>query len=116
MTPDEQTVERVAKAIKKGRIEAGRDCYFHQARLAIAAMQPTPQEAAKVSDTELLDALAANYWDLKCIDIPTGGGDADVDWIIVEHHMGKKGDVTIAQAYTDDPRAALRRAISEKTQ
>lgn len=77
----------------------------------------TPQEAAKNSDTELLDAIAANYWDLKCVDVPTpGGDDADVDWIVVEHHMGKKGDVTIAQAYTDDPRAALRRAISETSQ
>lgn len=115
-TPESVVRNRTPEAFAE-QAEETRARWHKFARAAIAAMQPTPQEAAKDSDTRLLDALAANCWDLKCVNVPTpGGDDADVDWIVVEHHMGKKGDVTIARAYTDDPRAALRRAISEDSQ
>jgi hypothetical protein len=65
------------------------------------------------SDAELLDVLASNSWDLRCISVPTGGDDADIDWIIIEHHQAEPQERTIAQAYADDPRAAIRRAIRE---
>ncbi|MGB1390822.1 MAG: hypothetical protein ACPG61_18260 [Paracoccaceae bacterium] len=86
-----------------------------EAQIEARAMQPTPAVGAQDSDTELLNAIANNYWDLKCIDVPTGMGDADIDWIVVEHHMGEKGDVIVAQAYEDDPRQAIRLALIERT-
>jgi hypothetical protein len=65
------------------------------------------------SDTELLDALRENSWDLRCISVPTGGDDHDIDWTIVEHHQADPQERTIAQAYRDEPRHAIRRAIRE---
>lgn len=63
------------------------------------------------TDGQLLSALAENYWDIRCINLPTGGDDFDIDWIVVEHHMAEPRERTIAQAYCDDPRVAIRRAI-----
>lgn len=80
-------------------------------RLALEA-EATPQTTAdSVTDSELLDALSAHYWDLRCVNVPIGGDDCDVDWIVVEHHMAEPRERTIAQAYCDDPRVAIRRAI-----
>tara|TARA_R110000850_G_scaffold233967_1_gene358827 strand:- start:25725 stop:26108 length:384 start_codon:yes stop_codon:yes gene_type:complete len=118
---DAETVKRVAMAIAQNGFGRPWDDFLpvnaqdtdhsdlmEYARAAISAMP-----ARKVSaDTVRLDAIAANYWDLRCIPVPTGQGDADVDWEIVEHHEGKKGDVVIAQAYGDDPRVAIDRAIA----
>ncbi len=76
------------------------------------APSPSTQSVAP-SDRELLDVLASNSWDLRCISVPTGGDDHDIDWIIVEHHQAEPCERTIAQAHSDDPRAAIRRAIRE---
>lgn len=73
---------------------------------------PAPQSnLSGPTDTELLNALASNYWDLRCIAVPTGGDDHDVDWTVIEHHQAKPHERTVAQGYTDDPRVAIRRAI-----
>lgn len=87
---------------------------------ALAALTPHGEEAAApapstqmtgLTDTQLLDALASNYWDLRCVDIPTGGDDADIDWIVIEHQQGKPSEVEVDRAYKDDPRLAIRRAL-----
>lgn len=52
-------------------------------------------------DTVLLDFLAEEYLDLRAFEMPTGAGDADVGWKVIQHHM----------AYRDDPREALREAM-----
>lgn len=74
--------------------------------------QAPPQTNTKaLTDTQLLDALASNYWDLRCVDVPTGGDDADIDWVVIEHHQGKPSEVEVDRAYRDDPRIAIRRAL-----
>ena len=62
-------------------------------------------------DAKLLNALTSEYWKLDPFSIPTGGGDADVGWRVVQYHEGKPTERTVAEVYTDDPRAALRAAI-----
>lgn len=36
---------------------------------------------------QALAALEKECWSLRCIDLPTGGGDADVGWEVISHHM-----------------------------
>lgn len=62
-------------------------------------------------DKVLLDALAGNYWDLRCVSSPIADtGDGDVDWMVIGHHMAAPCEREVARAYTDDPRVAIRRA------
>ena len=35
----------------------------------------------------LLDELAYNSCDLRCLNVPTGGGDYDIEWVVIEHNM-----------------------------
>jgi hypothetical protein len=41
------------------------------------------------ADKERLDTVEHECWDVRCIDQPTGQGDADVHWIVIGHHMAK---------------------------
>lgn len=38
---------------------------------------------------EAFDAIEKECWSLKCESYPTGGGDADVGWEVISHHMAK---------------------------
>lgn len=71
------------------------------------ADQPAPSVP---DDAALLDSVAANYWKLDPIELPTGGGDADVGWRVVEYHMPDI-EREVACVYCDDPRAAIRAAM-----
>lgn len=78
-----------------------------------AAAQPgAPEPLPAAEDTALLDFLRDNTCDLRCIDVPTGGDDSEVDWIVIEHHMAKPHEREIGRGYADDPRAAIRAAIA----
>lgn len=66
-------------------------------------------EREKCAKNDLLDAMQAECWTLRCVDIPTGCGDADVVWEVVQHHMAKPHDRVIATGST--PREALAAAI-----
>ncbi|MDR0204968.1 MAG: hypothetical protein LBJ40_22785 [Delftia acidovorans] len=68
--------------------------------------------AVDASDTALLDALAAESMDLRCFDMPTGQGDADVGWRVIQHHMGAPTERVVSEVYKDDPRSAIRAAIA----
>ena len=81
--------------------ELAGDFAFHLAR-TLAAAHP---------DTERLDALAANYWKLDPFNMPTGGDDADVGWRVIQYHMGKPQERTVAEVYRDDMRAAIDAAM-----
>ena len=70
-----------------------------------------PQRKPLTDDTRRLDALAENSWDLRCFDMPTGAGDADIGWRVIEHHMAKPHERTVGEVYQDDPRKAIDRAI-----
>lgn len=69
------------------------------------------QLAEAREDGKLFNTLVSNSWDLRCISVPTGGDDYDIDWLVIEHHQAEPHERTIAQAYKDDPRAAILRAM-----
>lgn len=62
-------------------------------------------------DTVLLDFMAEEYLDLKAFEMPTGAGDADVGWKVIQHHMAAPKEREVGVAYRDDPREALREAM-----
>ena len=64
-------------------------------------------------DSALLDVLRDESWDLRCFNMPTGGGDADIGWRVVGHWMAKPQERTVGEAFEDDPRAAIRDAIAK---
>ena len=63
-------------------------------------------------DADLVGALRDNSWDLRCFDIPTGGGDADIGWRVIGHYMAAPNERVIAEVHTDDPKAAILKAIA----
>lgn len=73
-----------------------------------AAQPPSPD------DTEHLDFLSAEYLHLIPFEMPTGAGDADVGWKVLQSHQGR-GDVVIAEVYEDSPRKAIEAARSALT-
>lgn len=77
-----------------------------------ASVQPVQ---ARLSDTQRLDALRENSWDLRCIDVPTGGGDSDIHWRVVEHHMTEPHERDVGRCYRDEPRDAIDDALASST-
>ena len=62
-------------------------------------------------DTSVQDPLAVledNCWDMRCFDIPTGGGDADIGWSVIEHHMAPPKERVVGTGRS--PREALQDA------
>jgi NTP pyrophosphatase (non-canonical NTP hydrolase) len=78
------------------------------ARDALRSQTVSAPLASNASDP--LETLEGNCWDLRCIDIPTGGGDADIGWNIVEHHMGPPKERIVGRGRS--PREALQDATS----
>lgn len=72
----------------------------------------TAQNEAMRKALELFEALEVNCWDLRCIDIPTGGGDADVGWNVIEHHMAAPRERIVGTG--SSPAEALRAALTAK--
>jgi hypothetical protein len=69
---------------------------------------PAAQPAVPLTDdTRRLDALAKNSWDLRCFDM----SDDDIGWRVIEHHMAKPHERTVAEVFRDDPRQAIDAAI-----
>lgn len=68
-----------------------------------------------LTDTQRLDALRENSWDLRCLDVPTGQGDADIHWSVIEHHMSKPHEREVGYSHSDDPRAAIDNALAATT-
>ncbi len=63
-------------------------------------------------DCAMLDAIAGNYWTLTTQAIPMAGGDdADVAWVVVEHHMAERKDRAVGISIQDNPRQAIRAAL-----
>lgn len=63
-----------------------------------------------ITAEQALAALQKECWSLKCIDLPTGAGDADVGWEVVSHHMAKPHERR--EGFGDDPLKAIQAAIS----
>lgn len=43
--------------------------------------------ASQHNTVHLVNLLESECCDLRCVDVPTGDGDATIQWIVVEHHM-----------------------------
>jgi hypothetical protein len=75
---------------------------------ALYTTPPAAQPAVPLTDdTRRLDALAENSWDLRCFDM----SDDDIGWRVIEHHMSKPHERTVAEVFRDDPRQAIDAAI-----
>lgn len=59
--------------------------------------------------SNLLKAMEDECWTLRCVDIQTGGDDADVGWEVIQHHQAKPHERMIAFGRT--PEDALRNAV-----
>ncbi|WP_315129488.1 hypothetical protein [Comamonas antarctica] len=78
-----------------------------------AARGAAPVQAQEdARDTEMLNILQSECWDLRCISVATGGDDAEVHWQVIEHHMAAPHEREVGRAFNDDPRAAIRAAIA----
>ncbi|MET0439156.1 MAG: hypothetical protein ABW043_16855 [Devosia sp.] len=80
-----------------------------------AALSPSPAVAVdgarEITDTDLLNKLREESWDLRCFDVPTGGGDADVGWRVVGHWQAEPCERMIAEVFHDEPRDAILAAL-----
>jgi len=65
------------------------------------------------SDTDLLNALRDECWDLRCMSVATGGDDYDVMWKVVGHWMADPVERIVAEGWSDDPRVAIRAALDQ---
>lgn len=65
-------------------------------------------------DSKLFDWLRDETCDLRAINVPTGGDDFDVRWVVEEHQMSCPRSREIGRSFTDDPRDAIRAAIAAK--
>lgn len=91
-------------------VEDGPQC------LEILDMRCSPTAKKHRASSSLAHASAAlkiieqQCWSMKCEDVPTGGGDADVEWQIVSHHQAKPHERIEGQGPT--PMIALQRALT----
>jgi hypothetical protein len=75
--------------------------------IEVFVTRPDSAPAPLTDDTRRLDALAKNSWDLRCFDM----SDDDIGWRVIEHHMAKPHERTVAEVFRDDPRQAIDAAI-----
>lgn len=61
------------------------------------------------SDTELLDALRHHSWELRPINVATGGDDCSTYWMVIE--AGEPEENCLGRAYCDEPRQAIEAAL-----
>lgn len=67
--------------------------------------------SGKLTDTELFERLKFESWDLRSVNVATGGDDYAIHWVVMEHHDLGEPDVEVGRSYGDDPREAIRDAI-----
>ena len=64
---------------------------------------------AKFACSDGLATLEHETCDLRCINVPTGGDDYDIEWVVIEHHMQGPREREIGRAAT--PLEALQDAF-----
>lgn len=78
---------------------------------------PCPDCAPKagIGDTALLDAIQRHHWKVAPTDQPTGGGDADIGWYVIEEDMAAPSGLRVVHEHaTDNVRDAVACAIVTK--
>jgi len=68
---------------------------------------PSQTTADVHPDTKRLDLIQNEFLRLDPIDLPTGGGDADVGWTVSQYHQGEEAPRVLVRFYEDDARGAL---------
>lgn len=62
-------------------------------------------------ENNVYKALGENDWDLRCVNMPTGGDDYTIEWIVVEHYMAEPIERPIGHGHT--PIEAIEQALCE---
>lgn len=60
--------------------------------------------------TEAFSAIEAECWDVRCIDVPTGCGDADVQWVVIAHYMAAPKEREVGHGTS--PLSAIQAALA----
>ena len=79
-------------------------------KLATLKQQLAEREEALEADKARLDYLQYGSEDLRCFDIPTGGGDADIGWRLIGHYQAEPRERVIAEVWHDSVRDVIDRA------
>ncbi|WP_107495543.1 hypothetical protein [Thalassobius sp. I31.1] len=88
------------------------DAQLKERKLCEDRIQEVQRENDRLrEDADLLQALEDNLWDLRGVSAPTGGGDSQPGWEVIEHHMAAPKERIVGMAYTEDPRPAIRAAL-----
>lgn len=66
--------------------------------------------AESEEQTDWLQIIEDNCWDLRCVDVPTGGDDYEVFWQVIGHHMAEPRERILAESLS--PSEALERALN----
>lgn len=95
------------------------DCPIHPDRRAVRVVKVDYVEhlkeelsAVKAENArlrELFNSLEHNSWDLRCVNVPTGGDDFLIEWLVIEHYQAKPQERPIAHGKT--PIEALGQAL-----
>jgi len=67
---------------------------------------------AEVERLKIYEALEDNSWDLRGVDEPTGGGDFDIAWNVIEHYMAEPRERKIGYGRT--PVEAIKEALKSE--
>lgn len=113
---DGEVAEALKAADGKSHLDDWYGCYLHakHARTLAAAYRSKAEECERVrGDADLLDFIQKESMTLESFDIPTGGGDSDIGWRILQWYMGEDKAREIAVVYEDDARAAIRAARAQ---
>jgi hypothetical protein len=80
----------------------------------LAALAATEgSDGDEKADSEWLDIIEGECWDLRCLDVATFGGDYEVEWIVIEHHQAAPRQRQIGRG--DSPVMALQDAVARTT-
>ena len=96
----EKLIQRIAELeanVTELEVEACRD------ELVIRQLE------SQLAEHEWVSVIENESWDIRCVDVPTGGDDFDIDWIVIEHYMEKPNDREIGRGKT--PAEAVKDAI-----
>lgn len=116
-----ELLERISRAMRPGPI--CRDCGDADGRCPTTGELCDPHEQADElmrllreslaasAGSGFLDWLEAECVDLRCESVPTGGGDADVVWVVYSHHIAKPQLRQVGSG--DTPADAIRDAMEE---